>query len=293
MLTERAYAKINLFLDVLGRRPDGYHDLHTCMQTVSLCDTVTAEITDGAGTEIRLTCDLPGLAADESNLACRAAALYLKEAGITDTRICMHIEKRIPLSAGLAGGSADAAAVLRLLNRHYGERFSPDQLCAMGAMLGADVPFCVRGGTCRCEGIGERLTPVPVHGGYAVVIAKAAEGVSTPEAFRRLDELYGDFKKRPVRDAASLYDALAGGDILRLAAHMYNGFEEVILPLRPTAAALKESMRAGGAVTAMMSGSGPSVFGIFADVSAAEACADGIRANGIFAAVCRPTGGSL
>jgi len=289
MLTEQAFAKINLFLDVLGRRPDGYHDLHTCMQTVSLADTVTAEIEDSRETEIGLTCDLPGLSADAGNLAYRAAALYLQSAEAGNVRIRLHIEKRIPLSAGLAGGSADAAAVLRLLNRHFGHRLPTDALCKLGEKLGADVPFCIRGGTCRCEGVGERITPVPARTDYVLVIAKAAEGVSTPEAFRRLDALYGDFSEKPPTDPTAVYGALAAGDVRSLADHIQNGFEEVILTLRPEVAVLKSAMRKNGALAAMMSGSGPSVFGIFDGESAAERCAEAIRREGIFAAVCRPT----
>lgn len=289
MMYENAYAKINLFLDVLSRRADGYHDLCTYMQTVSLCDTVSAEITENMpDTQIVLTISVSELPADETNLAYRAALRYLAAAEIKNVHLRMHIEKRIPLSAGLAGGSTDAAAVLRLLNRHFGHRLSLDTLCAIGKTLGADVSFCLVGGVCRCDGIGEILTPISAPAEYHVVIAKAHAGVSTPEAFHRLDALYGDFSVRPQRDIDLLHHAIEHGDIPTLSQNIYNAFEEVILPLHPEAALLKEQMLAHGAAAAMMSGSGPSVFGIFSAETDALRCTDAIGKSGVFAAICHP-----
>ena len=291
MIYETANAKINLFLDVLKKRPDGYHDLHSCMQTVGLCDTISAEITENASkAEILLTCTLPQLSCDEKNLAYRAADLYLKAAGIENVRIKLHIEKRIPLSAGLGGGSADAAAVLRLMNRHFDNRLSHDELCRIGGELGSDIPFCITGGTCRCEGVGDVLTPVKTCPDYTVLIAKADGGVSTPEAFRLLDERYGDFAGHTPRDPQKIYDALSCGNVRALTHSAYNIFEEVILPIHPDAAKLKTFMLDRGAITALMSGSGPSVFGIFVSDVRAEFCAAALRKMGFFAAVCRTVG---
>ncbi len=290
MIHENAYAKINLFLEVIGKRPDGYHDLHSCMQTVGLCDTISADITESENTEILLTCTDELLSCDEKNLAYRAAELYLRAAEISGVRIRLHIEKRIPLSAGLGGGSADAAAVLRLLNRHFKNKLTHDALCEIGAKLGADVPFCITGGTCRCEGIGEILAPVETRPDYTVLIAKAGGGVSTPEAFARLDALYGDYSARTPRDPSLIYTALSSGNVHTLASSAYNCFEDVILPIHPDAAKIKSFLQKSGAVTALMSGSGPSVFGIFVSDVRAECCAAALRKKGIFATVCRTVG---
>lgn len=291
MIYENAYAKINLFLEVIGKRPDGYHDLHSCMQTVGLCDTISAEIVDGSDkTEILLTCSDSTLSCDEKNLAYRAAAAYLEKAKVEGVRIKMHVEKRIPLSAGLGGGSADAASVLRLLNRHFENKLTHDELCELGAKLGADVPFCLMGGTCRCEGIGEMLEPVRTLPDYTVLIAKADGGVSTPEAFALLDKKYGNYISYEARDPARIYAALACGNVQALASSVYNSFEDVILPIHPDAAKIKSFIKASGAVTALMSGSGPSVFGIFVSDVRAECCAAALRKQGFFAAVCRTVG---
>lgn len=290
MLHETANAKINLFLDITGRRDDGYHELHSCMQTVGLCDTISAEIsTDTDEKSITLTCSDSSLPADSSNLVWRAAEMYLKEANISGYKLDIHIEKRIPVFAGLGGGSADAAAMLRLLNRHFRDALDGDTLLTLATRLGADVPFCLRGGTCRCEGIGDVLTPVVVRPDYTVLIAKNGEGVSTAEAFRLLDEAY-EAEPHRVRSAEDVYTALDSGNAHALRSCMYNAFEKVILPLRPLAQELKDIMNAYGAICSQMTGSGPSVFGIFLSDARAEVCASALRKKGIFAAVCRTVG---
>lgn len=289
MLYEAANAKINLFLDVTGRRSDGYHELHSCMQTVDLCDTIRAEILPAKETTIRLTCSAGQLPVDERNLAYRAAALFLSEQKITDCDLRLHVEKRIPLSAGLGGGSADAAAVLRLLNRYYDSPLTEQQLCLMGAKLGADVPFCITGGTCRCEGVGEVLTPVSCLPDYSVVVAKDGDGVSTPQAFALLDEKYGDFSGYEPADPFAIYAALSGGDVRALSNSIFNVFEDVIFPIRPRANYIKDFLLSHGAICAQMSGSGPSVFGIFLSDARAGVCAAELRRQGIFAAACRTT----
>ena len=290
MLYESANAKINLFLDVTARRPDGYHELHSCMQTVGLSDTIAAEILPPKeGRSIRLQCSDASLSCDEKNLAYRAAALFM-DATDTAYDLRLHIEKRIPVSAGLGGGSADAAAVLRLLNKNLPKPLSTEELCSIGVKLGADVPFFITGGTCRCEGVGEILTPVKTYPDYTVLIAKDGEGVSTPEAFSRLDDTYNGFVGYTPRDTESIYAALSGGDVRALAGAVHNIFEEVILPIRPKAQQLKQFMNAYGAICTLMSGSGPSVFGIFASDARAEVCAAALRQKGIFAAACRTVG---
>ena len=290
MLHETANAKINLFLDIIGRRDDGYHELHSCMQTVGLSDTISAEIsTDTEEQTIILTCSDSSLPTDSRNLVWRAAEIYLNEAGISSYRLEIHIEKRIPVFAGLGGGSADAAAILRLLNRHFDGLLDQSTLITLATKLGADVPFCLAGGTCRCEGIGDILTPVVGRPDYTVLIAKNGEGVSTKEAFRLLDEAYEPVPHE-IRSAEDIYTALASGNAHALKNSIYNAFEEVILPIRPLAQELKEIMSAYGAVCTQMTGSGPSVFGIFLSDARAEVCASALRKKGVFAAVCRTVG---
>jgi 4-diphosphocytidyl-2-C-methyl-D-erythritol kinase len=290
MFTEIAPAKINLFLDVVRRREDGNHDLFSCMQTVGLCDTVAADLREGEGQTISLTCTDASLPCGEKNLAYRAARLFMEKAGPANADLRLHIEKRIPVSAGLGGGSADAAATLRLLNRAYGMPLSDTELCALGTQLGADVPFCITGGTCRCAGIGDVLEPVGGRPDYTVLIAKKGESMSTKEAFGLLDERFGDFSAHVPQDPEAVYEALRCGDVRRLASCVYNIFEEVVLPVRPHAGELKDVMLRCGALCAQMSGSGPSVFGIFRSDARAELCAAALRRQGIFAAVCRTVG---
>jgi 4-diphosphocytidyl-2-C-methyl-D-erythritol kinase len=286
MLYESANAKINLFLDVTARRPDGYHELHSCMQTVGLSDTIAAEILPPKdGRSIRLQCSDTSLSCDEKNLAYRAAALFM-EATDTAYDLRLHIEKRIPVSAGLGGGSADAAAVLRLLNKNLPKPLSTEELCSIGVKLGADVPFCITGGTCRCEGVGEILTPVKTYPDYTVLIAKDGEGVSTPEAFSRLDEAHNEFIGYTPRDTESIYAALSGGDVRALAGAVHNIFEEVILPIRPAVGEIKGTMTQHGARATMMSGSGPSVWGIFDNADAAKRAEAALLADGHRAYVC-------
>lgn len=290
MLHETAHAKINLFLDITGRRENGYHELHSCMQTIGLSDTISADISTDTDTQsISIQCSDASLPTDEGNLVYRAAQMYMQVANIPSYVLDIRIEKRIPVFAGLGGGSADAAAILRLLNRHFRNALDMDSLLALGTRLGADVPFCIHGGTCRCEGIGDILTPIVGHPDYTVLIAKNGEGVSTAEAFRMLDETYA-VTPHEIRSSDKVYAALAANNAPALRHCIYNAFEEVILPIRPLAQKLKDVMNAYGAICTQMSGSGPSVFGIFLSDARAEVCASALRKNGIFAAVCRTVG---
>ncbi|MBQ3483008.1 MAG: 4-(cytidine 5'-diphospho)-2-C-methyl-D-erythritol kinase [Clostridia bacterium] len=282
-IEEQAFAKINLYLDVTGKRPDGYHDLVTVMQSVSLCDTLTLTRTAGEGFALDTGDALP---ADDSNLVTRAANAYFAAAG-TRFGVSVRLEKHIPMQAGLGGGSADAAATLRALNTLDNNRFTQEQLCEIGARIGADVPFCVVGGTRLCRGIGERMEHAENNLGATLVLAIGAEGVSTPQAFRALDARYGDFREgrdEPSLDA--LLCAMRAGDAKAAAPHFQNLFETVIEPLRPAVVRWKELLRANGALAAMMSGSGPAVWGLFADRAAAEDAAQVLRASGADAYVC-------
>lgn len=283
----KAYAKINLYLDVTGKRDDGYHNIIGIMQSVDLYDLVTVTLDRAAPGEIRLRCggDLP---CDGRNLAYRAAEAYF--AGEIPCRIEIDVQKNIPMEAGLAGGSADCAAVLRALNAEYG-RYSESELLTLGAGLGADVPFCLVGGTQITKGIGEELTPCPGMPDCYTLIARGGQGVSTPAAYRALDTLYGDFAGREQRGEKALEtlcSAMRKGNLPAACAAMYNVFEQVVLPEHEIAAALKQGMLTGGAVGCMMSGSGPSIVGFFDDIAKAQAACSKIREQGIVAYIARP-----
>ena len=304
--TLTAPAKINLFLDITARRPDGYHEISGVMQTISLCDAVTIEVTEPTGmylcslgahtagaASITLTCTNPDLPTDSRNLAWRAAEKFFAATGRGCKDLLIHIEKNIPAAAGMAGGSTDAAAVLVALNDLFGHPLTADQLCEVGLTLGADGPFCIRGGARITEGIGEVLTPITPMPPCELVVACGGEGVSTPAAYKALDTLYGNFDPAAytprTRELTTLKSALWQSDLTALCGSMFNLFESVVLPDRPVARQIKETLLSAGAVTAMMSGSGPSVFGVFPKGDgSAEKAREALEALGIPAWVCEP-----
>ena len=282
-----AYAKINLYLDVTAKRPNGYHDIVSIMQTVDLCDTLNLRVDEKGSAGIVLRCDAD-LPCDGRNLAYRAAETYFE--GNVPCKIEIDIQKRIPMQAGLAGGSADCAAVLRALNLHFG-RYGEDELLALGARLGADVPFCLVGGTRITRGIGEIMQPCAPMPDCFLVIARGGEGISTPWAYGALDAEYGDFQeqgKESEQRLTRVTAAMEQGNLAAMTAAMYNIFESVVLPIHEVARNAKSMMLAGGAVGAMMSGSGPSVVGVFTDEKTAQAVRDSIAAAGVAAFVCKP-----
>ena len=257
-----APAKINLFLDVLSKREDGYHEIKSVMQSVSIYDKISLEIQKSISISIRLNGSNPSLKWDESNLVYKACALFLKVSGIDGYSFDFYIEKNIPICAGMAGGSTDAAGVLLLLNQAFDNRFSIDELCAMGSKLGADVAFCIRGGTCLCEGVGEILTPLSPLDGMYLVCAIDSSSVSTPQAYSLLDERYGtDFHESA--DLGSFLTSVENKDLSSICSHLFNKFESVIAPLNENINRIKDLLVKNGALGALMSGSGPSVFGIF------------------------------
>ncbi len=276
-----APAKINLWLEIKRRRPDGYHDIESVMQTVSLMDTLTMAKDDA----IRLTCSEPLLDCGESNLCTRAARLFFETAGIKGG-VRMHVEKRIPIAGGLAGGSTDAAAVLRGLNQLYDTGYTEEQLCEIGVKIGADVPFCLKQGIVVTRGIGERFSPCPKLPDCFFVIACDGEGISTPWAYGRLDEMF-DFESRGA-DANTFVRVAERGSLAEIAASMTNIFEAAVLPIRPRALQIKEILSEGGALRALMSGSGPSVFGVFHRKRDAENSIRCLDALGITAHLCTP-----
>lgn len=269
-----AYAKINLYLDIKARRADGFHALRTVMHAVSLHDDVTVGFAPGALTTISLRVYGARLPLDSRNLAWRAAVAFLEKAGLSGT-VHITLRKKLPIAAGLAGGSSNAAAVLRLLQRLTGTPLTQETLFSVAASLGSDVPFCLAGGTQLCTGRGECMRPLslgrPLHG----VLVTGREHVSTPQAFALCDTYYHDFDGSVPHGAPlpALITALQEGTLPDAATCVYNVFEPVILPTCSHAAAARAALLSCGAYAALMSGSGPAVFGLFASAEEAEAAA--------------------
>ena len=261
----QAFAKLNLTLDILGKREDGYHDLRMVMQSITLADTLTLEENRGEG--LRVSANLRFLPTGEKNLAAAAALRFWEALGREPENLDIRIEKRIPVCAGMAGGSSDAAAVLRALNQRAGEPFSPKELARLGERVGSDVPYCVLGGTALAEGRGEVLTPLAPLPRCWVVACKPDFPISTPELFAQADRV--KLRRRP--DTAGLVAALEAGDLGGVARRMYNVFEDV-LPARlyTRVAEIKNVLIQCGALGANMSGSGPTAFGLFDRLEAAQ-----------------------
>ena len=253
----RAPAKINLTLDILERREDGYHNMEMVMQAISLYNTVTVGLSGTA--ETYLYCNNSDVPDDERNLAWRAARRFFEETGLPERGLVIGLEKTIPMEAGLAGGSADAAAALVGLNVLCGAKLPLERLCEIGVKVGADVPFCLMGGTVLSEGIGERMTPLAPLPDCFIVVAKPFESMKTPECFARYDTM--TIARRP--NTKAMLDAVAAGDIRRVGAALCNVFEEVTS--FPSVARIREQLLAGGARGSCMTGSGTAVYGIFDD----------------------------
>lgn len=259
-MTLKAFAKINLFLDITGRLPNGYHTLNTVMRQVDLYDLVTVSVSEGAG--ISLTCDNPLIPCDGRNIAVKAAEKFLRETTVS-AAVSVKIEKKIPLEAGLGGSSTDGAAVLTALNRLFGEPLSAERLIKLGASLGADVPFCLIGGTAVCGGFGEKVTPIEMPDDFTVGIVKPDFSCSTAAAYRAYDK--SPFPMREefpsfVRSLSLGAGVWSGG--------VYNVFEELYKDER--IGALTESLKRNGALSAALSGSGSAIFGIFPNETAAQ-----------------------
>ena len=279
-----ANAKINLTLDILRRREDGYHDLQMVMQSVTLADEIT--VTPAQGAEGQAVSDLRFLPTGGKNLAQVAAAVFRSAAGLGG-EVDVSIQKHIPVCAGLAGGSADAAAVLRAMNALTGAGLSTEQLAEMGAKAGSDVPFCVLGGTALAEGRGERLTPLPPLPPCRIVICKPPFSVSTPQLFSRVN--VRKIVRRP--DTKGVLAALEAGDLAGVARRMYNVFEDVLEPRRyGEIASIKAALIDCGALGASMSGSGPTVFGLFEREEEAQAAWARLRESCRDVFLCAPAG---
>lgn len=272
-LYEGAFAKLNLTLDVLGKRADGYHDLQSVMQTISIRDDV--EIDVGTGKPWRLLCSAEGIPTDERNLAWKAAKIYCDAMGKDPEGLEIRIVKRIPVGAGLGGGSADAAAVLRALNRHYGEALSVLALAELGAQVGSDVPFCVVGGTAMVEGRGERLRKLPDMPDCIFVVCKPDFSVSTPELYEKIDTVA--IPHRP--DNQAMESALLAGDLGKVAQNVYNVFDPVVTSEHLELNYIKSICNSYGALTEQMTGSGSAVFAILPSFEYAAVVCEMLKEN--------------
>lgn len=251
----KAFGKINLTLDVVGRRQDGYHLLDTVMQTVSIWDEL--EIQTGREKGIRLECNRDSLPLDSKNTVYRAAKFFLEDQGLKNESLTIYIHKFIPSRSGMGGGSADAAAVLRGLNEMYDAGLSQEKLMELGARVGADVPFCVGGGAARCTGTGTQVSPAPMMPDCWLVVCKPPAGMSTPRAYALLDQ----YPLSSTQATPRMMDALNAGNLRRVAKGLANRFDETIRMNQVRG--VKRGMMEAGALGAMMTGSGSGVYGIF------------------------------
>ncbi|MCM1118486.1 MAG: 4-(cytidine 5'-diphospho)-2-C-methyl-D-erythritol kinase [bacterium] len=261
-LTRKAYAKINLGLDVSRRLENGYHEVKMIMQTVGICDILTFTV---AGSGIRITTDSGELPVNEDNLIYRAAALLMETCGVKEG-IDIYLEKHIPIAAGMAGGSSDAAATLQGINELFTLGLSEEQLRQLGVRIGADVPYCIMGGTALAEGIGELLTPLPAAPRCHLLIARPDIQVSTRYVYEHLDAR-GTW---PHPDIDGMQGAIRDGDLAGVVRRLGNVLETVTEEKYPVIGRLKEEMLSCGAMGSLMSGSGPTVFGIFDSRERAE-----------------------
>ncbi len=278
-ITLKALAKINLGLDVIRKREDGYHDVRMIMQTIHLFDKVSIEKTKEAG--ISLSTNLNYLPNNEGNLAYRAADLLMKEFEIKEG-VKIHIEKHIPVAAGMAGGSTDGAAVLYGLNKVFDLKLSQKELMERGTGLGADVPYCIMRGTALAEGIGEVLTSLPPMPKCPVLIAKPGISVSTKFVYENLK--LNEASIHP--DIDQIMNDIRNQDLQGVASHMGNILESVTIPEYPVIEEIKNLMKEHGAINAMMSGSGPTVFGLFEDEATAKKAYHVLRESALAKQVC-------
>ena len=269
-LTMECRAKITLAIDVTGKRENGYHDAEMVVQEVGLADRLTLDLRkDG---RILVTSDLPALPLNEDNLAWQAAHAFFERLGRSDG-VDIHIEKRIPMGAGMAGGSADAAGVLKGLDAMFGQPFEKEKLIEIGAGLGADVPFCILGGCALAQGIGEVLTPLPMPPALKCVVAKPEPMVSTKWVYENLD-----ITRKPENLSVSgVAEGIRNGDLAAICQNAANILESVTIPAYPVVGWLKQAFTEAGAVLSLMSGSGSAVFGLFRSAEEAAAGAEQAR----------------
>ncbi len=279
---EKAYAKLNISLDVTGRRADGFHDMVMVMQTVSLCDELHIRL-DDSGT-VRARSNLSFIPGDERNLAVKAALAYFRATGREGQGAEIVMEKSIPVGAGMAGGSSDAAAVLRGLDSLFGNALGREGLTELAASVGSDVAFCVAGGTALATGRGEKLMDLPPLPPCSLVICKPEFSISTPELFRKLDQ--ANLRRHP--DTAGILSALAQGQLKEVCRRMYNVFEDVDDRRLRTVSEIKGVMLDSGALGSIMTGTGSAVFGIFEQEDRAENAVELLKKDYNFACTAKP-----
>lgn len=272
-LYEGAYAKLNLTLDILGKREDGYHDIKSVMQTISLRDDIQIDL--GTGNPWAIHCDKEGVPTDETNLCWKAAKAFFDTIGQDPDGLEIFITKRIPMQAGLGGGSADAAAVLRALNRHYNMPLSLLALAELGSTVGSDVPFCVLCGTAVVEGRGERIRKLPDMPECIFVVCKPDFSVSTPELYAVIDEK--QIANRP--DSAAMESAILAGDLDAIAHTVCNVFDPIVTEGHPELNYIKSIMNTYGGVGYQMTGSGSAVYGIVGNFENAAVICNMLRDN--------------
>ena len=279
---EGAFAKINLSLDVLDKRPDGFHDIKSIMQTVSIRDDVEIDI--GTGKEWTLACDVEDIPTDHRNLAWKAAEVYCNATGKDPDGLAIRIKKRIPMEAGMAGGSADAAAVLRALNNYYGNPLSIWALSELGASVGSDVPFCVLCGTAMAEGRGERLRKLPDMPDCFIVVCKPEFSSSTPELYRKIDETV--IGRRP--DHQAIESALISGDLGKIAQNLCNVFDPLVTQDHLEINYIKSIFNSYGSIGQQMTGSGSAVYALVESFEYAAVICNMLRENYPQVFICKP-----
>lgn len=272
-LYEGAFAKVNLTLDVLGKRADGYHDIKSVMQTISLRDDIQIDL--GTGKPWSIVCDKENVPTDETNLCWKAAKLFFDTIGKDPNGLTVRITKRIPMQAGLGGGSADAAAVLRALNRQYDAPFSLPALAELGAAIGSDVPFCVLCGTAAVEGRGERIRKLPDMPECIFVVCKPDFSVSTPQLYEQIDEKV--IAHRP--DHQAMESAMLAGDLQKIVDNIYNVFDPLVSAEHLELNYIKSIFNSYGAVGYQMTGTGSAVFGIVTEFENAAVICNMLKDN--------------
>lgn len=265
----KAYAKINISLDVVGKREDGYHLLKMIMQNIDLYDLISVEKTSSG---ISITCNKPYIPTDERNLAYKAAKLF-KDTYKVDGGVTINIRKNIPVAAGLAGGSTDAAAVLKCMRDIYKPNLSDEELESLGLKIGADIPYCIKGGTALCEGVGEVITTLKPFKDFILVLVKPSFGVSTKDVYGGLD--ISKIHKHP--DTDGLINAMEDGNIQFVGRNMRNVLENVTLRKHYCLRDIKQEFLRMDAIGTLMSGSGPTIFAFFEDMVKAQSCYDKMK----------------